>query len=310
MIANFFNKTKPIQAIFISVLFLTFYLSSIFLIEKPDFSIILLLKKVGFLFVFLIIFFLIRFINRKNQLSGQDSYVQLFLVLMFGLFPQTMFIEDIFIAHFFLLLSFRRLYSIRSFKNVKQKAFDSGFWIGVASLFYVWSSLFLLLAFIAILVYKKQEIRNTIIVFVGFITPLFLAFTYYLLTDSSLLFFDKLIFEYSFNFDNVSLFNYLILANFIILIVVIAIILVKLKINTLSNDLKPSWILLVSHFLIAIYIILFSVEKVGSEFLFLFFPTIIFLANLMQLITNKIIKEVIVYGGFLLVLGSFYSFLP
>jgi len=306
MIANFFKKTKPIHAIFICILFLTFYIASIFFVEKPTFSLGLLIKKLGFLFIFLILFFLIRFINRKNQLSGQDSYVLLFLAFLFGLFPRTMIINEVFIAHFFLLFSFRRMYSMRSFQNVKQKVFDSGFWIGMATIFYIWSSVFLLLIFLSILVYKKQEIRNFLIAIVGFITPLFLAFTYYFLTDSHLVFLNTLKFEYNMSMDNFSSLQFLIPFSFVMLFAISAAVIVRLKINTLTNDLKPSWILLVIHLLIASFIVLMSPEKNGSEFIFLFFPIIIFSANIMQVISSKIIKEIIVYCFCLVVLSVYF----
>lgn len=306
MIANFFKKTKPIHAIFICVLFLLFYLVSIFLVEKPDFSFLLVLKKTGFLLFFLVLFFLIRFINRKNQLSGQDSYVLLVLVLLFGMFPRTMIVNKIVIAHFFLLFSFRRVYSIRSFKNVKQKVFDSAFWIGIASLFYMWSAVFLLIILVAVFVYKKQEIRNSIIAIVGFITPLFLVFTYCFMIDNSSAFFVKLFFEYSLSLANFNSLQYLVPICFIGVFTIISIVIVRLKINSLANDLKPSYILLTSHFLIAIYIILLSPEKNGSEFVFMFFPIAILSANMLQLIKHKILREVVVYSFFLVALGVYF----
>ncbi len=306
MIANFFKKTKPIHAIFISLLFLVFYLSSIFLVEKPNFSFWLILKKGGFLLFFLALFFLIRFINRKNQLSGQDSYFLLVLALLFGMFPRTMIVNEIVIAHFFLLLSFRRVYSIRSNKNVKQKVFDSAFWVGIASLFYMWSAVFLLLIFVAILVCKKQKIRNSIIVLIGFITPLFLVFTYCFVTDNSVAFFDALFFEYNLSFANFNSLQYLIPIYFISVVTIVSMVIVRLKINALANDLKPSYMLLICHFLIAIYIVLLSPEKNGSEFILVFFPIAIFSANLVQLIKHTILREVVVYSFFLVALGVYF----
>ena len=306
MIANFFKKTKPIHAILISVLFFLFFLIAIFVIEQPNFSFLLLLNKFGSLLGFLALFFIIRFINRKNQLSGQDSYVMLILALLFAMFPWTMNVNEVALSHFFLLFSFRRIYSMRSLKNIKQKAYDSGFWIGVASLFYMWSTVFSLLILIAIFVYKRQEIRSVVIAIIGFITPLFLVFTYYFLRDDSDAFFEKFIFEYSFSFENLSSFQYLIPIGFALIFVLGAMAFVRLKINSLPNDLKPSWIVLVSHLFLAIYVILLSPEKNGSEFIFAFFPIAIFSANLMQLIQHKILKEVFIYAFGIVVISVYF----
>lgn len=300
MIANFFEKTKPIHAIFISVLFLVYYILAIVFVEKPTFSVGMVFTKVGFLFFFLVLFFLIRFINRKNQLSDLNSYVLLVLALLFGVFPKTMEVQSIFYAHFFLILAFRRIYSIKTNKNIKQKIFDSAFWIGIATLFYNWSSLFLILIFMAIIVYKKQEIRNFIIPIVGFFTPLFLAFTYFFVTDDVIEFNRKLSFEFSFIFD----FNLALL--FLLILSIIAIIGVGLKINSLKNDLKISWLLVIFHLLIAIAVVILSPNKNGQELLFLFFPIAIIIANFIGILSNKILKEVLVIG---LLLLSFSSYL-
>ena len=121
MIANFFQKTKPIHAIIISVLFLVYFLTATFVVEQPPFSFLLIFKKLGLLLVFVFLFFLVRFINRKNYLSEMNAYVLLILAILFGTFPKAMEMDNLFIAHFLLLFSFRRIYSIRTFKSVSQK---------------------------------------------------------------------------------------------------------------------------------------------------------------------------------------------
>lgn len=306
MIANFFKKTKPIHAIFIAVSFFVFYLASIIFVERPEFSLLLLLERTGILLVFPVIFFLIRFINRKNYLSGQDSYLLLILLLLFGLFPETMQVNEVFVSHFFLLLAFRRTYSIRSFKNINQKVFDSGFWIGVASLFHIWSSLFLGLVLIAVFVYNSERIRNVIIMVVGFSTPLFLAFTYYFWNDQTAAFYQKFIFEYSISIGLFEMMKYKIPFVFIVILSIIALIITRMKINSLSNDLKPSWPLVLVHYFLSIYIILLAPESNGVVFIFMFFPVSVFIANLLQIIPYKNIREIVVYSFLLLILGVYF----
>lgn len=306
MIANFFSKTKPIHAVLISVIFLVFYMMAILVVEQPEFSFFLLLSKLTLLIGFLVLFFMIRFINRKNHLSGQDSFVLLILALLFAMFPRTMIVDDIAVAHFLLLFSFRRVYSIRSYKNVKQKVFDSAFWIGIATLIYSWSFLFILLVFGAIIVYKKQEIRNSLIAIVGLITPLFLSFTYYFVTDSTQLFYERLIFEYSFSLSNYSFLQYIIPVVFLVVFVLISLVFVRVKINALTNDIKPSIELLLIHLILATSILLVTPDKIGSEFVFAFFPICIFVADALQLLSNKIIKEVVVYSFCLVALSVYF----
>jgi hypothetical protein len=306
MIANFFKKTKPIHAIFIALAFFVFYLASIIVVEQAKFSLFLLLERTIILIIFPVIFFLIRFINRKNFLSGQDSYMLLVLLLLFGLFPETMQINEIFVAHFFLLLSFRRTYSIRSLKNIKQKVFDGGFWIGVAALFYIWSALFLILVLIAIFIYKSEKIRSVIIMLVGFLTPLFLTFTYYFWNDNTFEYFQKFIFEYSFSIGIFYNSKYMIPFVFISILSFVSLVIIRVKINSLANDLKPSWPLILGHYLLSVCLIFLAPELNTVILIFVFFPVSVLTANLLQLIPFQNLREIIIYSFVLLIFGVYF----
>ena len=305
MIANFFQKTKPIHAIIISGLFLIYFLTAIFFVEQPPFSFLLIFKKLGLLFVFLILFFIVRFINRKNYLSEMNAYVLLILAILFGTFPKAMQMNDLFIAHFLLLFSFRRIYSVRTFKSVTQKLFDSGFWIGIATLFYSWSAVFMILVFATALVHKKNSIRTILIPIVGFITPLFLAFTYFFVTDDIAAFYQKLTFIYSFDFDKYLELPMLIPIVSLSILAIMSIGLVSIRSASLSNDLKQSWLLVIIHFLCAIYILLMAPTKDGSELLFLFFPIVIMLTNYLQLLNRNIFREIMIYTLLILSLSAY-----
>lgn len=305
MIANFFQKTKPIHAIIISGLFLIYFLAAIFFVEQPPFSFLLVLKKIGMLLVFLILFFIVRFINRKNYLSEMNAYVLLILAVLFGTFPRAMQMNDLFIAHFLLLFSFRRIYSVRTFKSVNQKLFDSGFWIGIATLFYSWSAVFMLLVFATASVHKKNSIRTILIPIVGFITPLFLAFTYFFVTDDVATYYQKLTFIYSFDFDKYAELTMLVPIAVWSLLTLMSIGLVSIKLTSLSNDLKQSWLLVIIHFLCAGYILLMAPSKEGSELLFLFFPVVIMLTNYLQLLNRDIVREIVVYTLIILSLSAY-----
>ena len=300
MIANFFRKTKPIHAIFISALFLGYYLSAILLIEKPLYSLGIVVEKIGQLILFLLLFFLVRFINRKNQLSGQNSYVLLVLTILFGIFPKTLEVQNIFYAHFFLLLAFRRIYSLKTNKNIKEKLFDSGLWIGSAALIYSWSILFLILIYAAIIIRKRQEIRNLIIPIVGLIIPFFVVFTYYFFTDNTGAFNDKLTLYYSFSYVEFSeLFTLICLT----VLVIFSIVFVSLKIHSLLNDIKASWLLIIIHLLVAVYLIVITPEK---DELFLFFPLIIIISNCIQLFNKMLIRELIIVGLLFLSINAYF----
>ena len=306
MIANFFKKTKPIQTIFISLLFLLFYLLSIFFVEKSEFSLSVIAEKVGTLLLFFTFFIIIRFIKRKNQFSGQDSYLLLFMVLLFAIFPGTMVINKVLLSHFILLVAFRRIYSMRSFENIDQKIFDSGFWIGVASLFYMWSAIFVILVLIAIMVYSSDKIRGMFVLLIAYSTPLFLSFTYYFWNDNTEVFYNKLIFEYSFSNGVFDIPKLMIPLVFVIICSLGALAILKFKINNLSNNIKPSLPLLLGHYLIGLYMVYIIPNETGATFVFVFIPVVVFIANALQVITNKIIREVFVYSFLLMAFAIYF----
>ena len=306
MIANFFKKTKPIQTIFISLLFLLFYLLSIFFVEKSEFSLSVIAEKVGTLLLFFTFFIIIRFIKRKNQFSGQDSYLLLFMVLLFAIFPGTMVINKVLLSHFILLVAFRRIYSMRSFENIGQKIFDSGFWIGVASLFYMWSAIFVILVLIAIMVYSSDKIRGMFVLLIAYSTPLFLSFTYYFWNDNTEVFYNKLIFEYSFSNGVFDIPKLMIPLVFVIICSLGALAILKFKINNLSNNIKPSLPLLLGHYLIGLYMVYIIPNETGTTFVFVFIPVVVFIANALQVITNKIIREVFVYSFLLMAFAIYF----
>lgn len=291
MIANFFNKTKPILAIIIGVLFLVYYVLAIVTVGNTVVTPDIVLSKAMYLFLFLILFFLVQFINRKNTLSKLNTYVLLILVILFGVFPQSMDVHQPFYAHLFLLLAFRKIYSLTINKSIKSKVFDSAFWIGVASIIYNFSFIFLLLLIVAIVFFKKQSIRNFVILIVGFLTPVYLVFTYYFFVDNMEGFYQLFSFHHSFSFEYItSTYSVWIAFMTLIFLLIGALFMIVLKINLLATTIRNSMMIIVTHLLISFLILIVAPIKT-EVFLFLFFPSAIIIANFLEIIPNKKVKD-------------------
>lgn len=306
MIANFFSKTKPIHAVFIGTLFLVFFIMAILIVEQPVFTLNLILEKIGLAIAFLFLFFIVRFINRKNNLSDQNSYVLLILALLYATYPATMQLSNVFIAHFLLLLAFRRIFSLRTFKSEKQKFFDAGFWIGIATIFFNWSVVFMLLIPVAAVIFKKQYVRNFIIPIVGFVTPLFLLFTYYYWFDKSDLIWQ--IFHFNIGFSLMAFVQpiYMIAAVSISALLIIGIVVVSFNVNSQSNEFGQYWLLVLVHFVLAWIILLLCADKKGTEIVVIFLPSVVIIANLLQQIPGKFLKEIVLYGLLILAAHSYF----
>ncbi len=293
MIAKFFNKTRPITTLIIVVFLALIYFFSFFYLTLVDIGFLFFSKNAFFFLVLLVTFFIINFIVRKNVLTKDNSYVLLILSFCFAMFPFATLNKHFLITHLLLLLAYRRIYSLRTNKNTKEKLFDSAFWIGIATIVYPNSFLYLLLIYGAIYLFNKSTIRNIIIPLIGFLAPI-LIYGVYLFAVDDLSGFD-LQFNYSFSFLNYNSLELLIPIALISAYILWAIFPTTIKIVIINNEFRTSWFLLLIHLLISVLIIIPSFDKNGSEFLFTFFPLAIILTNYIQIVKEKWFKEVFLY---------------
>ena len=293
MIAKFFKKTKPINTLIVLVLLTIVFIITTVSFTSTDFTLTNLIKKL-ILFAFLVTtLFIINFIIRKNGLTKNNSYVILLLVFCFAIFPFSTLNSQLLGTHFLLLLAYRRIYSLRTTKDIKDKIFDASFWIGIATLIYPWSFLYLSLVFFAVFYFNKLTLKNIIIPLVGFITPIFIYGVYLLLINDFDTFDLKLV--SSLSILSYNSFKLLIPIALISGFLIWAIFPTTIKIIAVNNEFRASWFLLLMHLLISVFVIIPSPIKNGSEFLFLFFPTAIILTNYLQIIEEKWFKEVFLY---------------
>ena len=149
MISSIFEKTKPVNFIILLVFLFLFYWSVQFYLFDFEISEVEIMPSIGILAILLFSVFVVDFIVKRNKLTGTNSYAILFFTLLFVVFPETLGDSKAILTSFFLLLTMRRLLSIKSLKNIKLKIFDAGLWICISSVFYEWALLYLLLVFAA-----------------------------------------------------------------------------------------------------------------------------------------------------------------
>jgi len=295
MIANFFNKTKPINTLFvIGLLFFVYTFSILFNIDE-EITFYFFLKRLGYFLLLLIILFTVNFIIRKNNLAKDNSYAILLCVLLIGMFPFSVLDFELLFVNLILLFAYRRIYSLRTKKETQKKIFDSGFWIGLATVVYPWSSISLLLIYVAIYFFDKSTWRNAIIPIVGFATPILIYASYKYATNDVDMLFENLIFEYNTNFRVFNSAKLLIPLALICSLSLWSIFPTSYKIITVNNEFRNSWNVLIFHFIAAIFIMLPWSAKNGGELFFLFFPLAIIFTNYLQIIEEKWFKEVFLY---------------
>lgn len=293
MIANFFNKSTPVTTFSVFILLSLVMLISTFLLPEANVTFLLFLKRLGVLALLLLTLFLVQFITKKNGLIKDNAYDLFLMVILIAMFFNVTANFTLIISHFILLLAFRRIYSLRTIKNPKEKLFDSSFYIGVATLIYPWCIFYIVLPYIALINFNKRTIRNVIIPLVGLITPFIIYCTYLILIDQ----FDgfNLDFTYSFLFTDYNSLQLLIPLALLLGFLIWVLIPTTIKIITFNSELKNSWYVLLAHLILSVLVVFPSPLKDGSEFIFLFFPSVIIFTNYLQIVKEKWFREVFLY---------------
>jgi len=305
MIANFFSKTKPISTLFIVGTLLFIYVVSIIQHSNDELTLSFVSKR-GFNFMLLlIILFTINFIIRKNNLVKDNSYSILLFVLLLGMFPFSLLSFKLLIINFILLLAYRRIYSLRTTKETKQKLFDSAFWIGIVTVIYPWCALILILIYGAMFLFDKASIRNMIMPLIGFMTPIIIYGTYlYAINDMETL--NKIFqFEYSFFYRAFNAIELIIPLSLISALLLWSIFPTTYKINIVNNEFKNSWFLMILNFIILVLVTIPWVSKNGGELIFLFFPIAVIFTNYLQIIEENWFKEVFLYSLVAVMLSAY-----
>ena len=292
MLTSFFNKSKPIN--FIIVFFITllaFIIARIPLIND-SFSFEFLLKHISLLVICYVSVLLLNFITSKNSLTHKNSYEILLFSLFLLLIPQTTSVGHILASNFFVLLALRRLISLRSQKNEKKKLFDAAFWIGIAALFYFWSILFFALVILSPILYSDNRIRNWIIPFIGILVVFIIG------SATSVLFYDdfikifRLTTEVSFDFSNYNSVKYLVAITLLLSFGIWSSIFYLQNIKKKKKMFRAPFKIIILAAIIGFLLVIQVSEKNGSEFLFLFAPLSIIIANYIEIIQDKWFKEV------------------
>ena len=293
MIANFFNKSAPINMLTIIILMVFVFFLNSFTLDDAEFSMKYFASRCFHLGLIAMNLFLVNFIVRKNDLTKENTFVLFLMICCFGLFPSTTANYKLLILHFLLLLTFRRVYSLKSIRNVKEKLFDSGFWVGIISILNPSFILYFILIYASVIFHKKFTPRNFFIPILGFVTPVFIYGVY-------LFFLDRLPELYPFWDYNFSLYNYSDL-KFIIALTLLfgfliwTIIPATIKILTVKTEIKSTWYLLIVHVIISFILVISFLNKDGSELLFLFFPVVIIFTNYLHQVTENWFREVFLY---------------
>jgi len=295
MITRFFSTSKPIHLVLASFIALGLFLIVRLGYYSEGISTTQILKELLLYGITLLSIFVLSFFVNKNNLTQQNSFKILFFILFIACVPETIQHGNIIISNVFILFAIRRIISLRSNLKIKKKLFDAAFWIALASLFYFWAILFLILIFAALIFYSIGQLNNWIIPFTGILTVALILVSYYIVTENTfgdiLMYIDTVGFDFS-SYNKPSL---IISITIILSLGLWALFFYIRKLQDKSRAYRPSFILILVALIIGSTIVVLTPIKNGGEFIFMFAPLAIILTNYIESIKETWFAEVFVW---------------
>ena len=301
MLTSFFGGSKPINFAMI-VLAVIVYFTGIYL--ASDFYELTTLEALGQFFVLLAYLFslgVLNFVVKRNTLSKRTTYILYFFVCFTFAVPVSFFNYDIVFSGLFILLALRRIISMKTEKDFKKKIFDAAFWITIASLFFFWSILFLLVLYFSILFYGRSEYRNWLMPFGGIFVVLLLTFTFSLYYEGAKEFALSYFELPTLDFRAYSSLKLLLPTSFFLALYIWCGSRYIKQVSDVPQKLKASFILIIISSLVALFIAIFVAPlRDGSELYFLFGPLAIITATYIETSKSFWFKEMMMWLALLI----------
>ncbi|MGV3697695.1 DUF6427 family protein [Flavobacterium sp.] len=305
MITSVFKKSTIVNYILIVVLLLVFfflYQSSNLLASDSTQG---LSKTITLFLLLLASFFLVNFTVKKNNLTKDSSYTILFFLLFLLIFPGVFSSLSLVFANFFLLLAIRRLISLQTLKQPKEKIFDASMWICIASLFHFWCILFILLVYISIFFHVSRDYRNWLLPFVALFATAIIFMASALAFDHSWIthIFNKtqtnLELDYfTNNYQNIAL-------SFFVVTALYFLVSMMLSLTHKPLILQASYKKMIFGFLIGVTIFLISPEKNNTTLIFTFLPLSVMCTSNIESSQSQMYQEIVLL---LSIVGCFLCF--
>ncbi|MCP4483297.1 MAG: hypothetical protein GY823_01870 [Flavobacteriaceae bacterium] len=306
MLTNFFSNSKPFHFILISLLLFVGYTFHNFQISSFENDFIWLIQLTFKFGLYIILMLIFGFIIKKNNLTQINSYALFIFVCLLLLTPNVFQNSKPILSTVFILLALRRILSFNSKKNIQKKILDASLWIGIATLFYFWSILFLLVLYAALIQLASKNFKLFLIPIIGMFVVFIICTIYFLYLDNNMYWFT----DYE-NFISFDFSSYKLLKNFFSLFVILSMIVISLVFKFLNFTKTPLrkkskyWIIIFT-LITGIIIVILTAQKNGIELIFTIVPISILFSNFIEALQRKWVSEVMLW--FILIAPIFSYF--
>jgi len=225
---------------------------------------------------------LLNYMVNSHEVLAKSSYLPAFIyIVLMSCSPSFLAFHPLVPANLFLLLALNSLFAMYRKERAFGNAFDSGFLIAIATLFYFPAIIFFLVIWIGFILLRPFIWREWIIALIGFIVPLLFTTVYYFWFDRlEFLWYDKIVVPianrtYNFKFSFPYYLMFYTSVGFLILT------LAKLSAVIATKSIKARAVLVILLWVLIFGVITFIVapEISGKYFAFAIIPLSVFGAN-------------------------------
>ncbi|WP_417884632.1 DUF6427 family protein [Zunongwangia sp.] len=292
MLTSFFAKSKPINILFIIILLSVFFVTANFGNLFSPFQPFVFTKIIGVYLVLLFGIFMLNFIAKKNELTKRSAYKILLFSVFCASFSSLLRDYNCIVSASLVLLALRRVISLKSQIAVQKKLFDASFWIAIASLFYFWSFIFILVVFGGILIYAPKP-KYWLIPIVSASSVAILYNTVYLMFKDQFYTLNDWYQPFNFDFSQYQSLELLVPVSIILALMLWWLVYYFSLIQKAGVSLRPSLNLILFTLVLGILIGFLAPSKNGSELIFFFIPLSIIGSNYFDNVQDKLFREIL-----------------
>ncbi len=291
MISKFFNKSKPINYIVTTTLFVGLFIWH-FIQKQPitDLAVIptlVYIERFLFLLVILLSLFIGHFIIKNNKLDKNNSYAFLINSLLLLCFPAIFYAHTLVISNLFLLLAAWNLVSSDSFFVSKERIFNASLCVFIATIFNFWAILFIGVVFLSIFLNLQQDFRRLFVPFIAFfaIAMLYLAIGFF--QDDNLLTSIQLKMDYNIDWFYLQSPIQIFLFGFFLILATLTFLSFLFSITDMSKKITESYVKIAGFFIISVLVGALSVEKTTDLFVYAIFPVSVLSTKFVENLPKK-----------------------
>lgn len=291
MLTKFFSTTKPTTIIVVLIyMSLGFFYSNIALVENT-FTWQVILKIIGMWLLYIFAMFVLNFIVQKNELTKKSTYGILLFAALSLVLPPALQNLKILLSGLLVLISLRRILSLRSGLQMERKIFDATLWILFASLTVFYSWVFIIVLFLAFAFYGNSSVRYFFIPFIALFGFSVIGYSVLLYMYDTYQNIDISLPVISFNFKSYNKFSILISISFIIGTLLWALWSYLKEQNKASASQKGRYGVVLTILLVSFLFIIITNDKTGAEWYFVIPSVAIIVSNYLDNTESLFFKE-------------------